>query len=68
MKVTESMIEKLGVEFKESDIIFEENQEAEEMYLIVNGKVGIHKKVKEAYKLLVELKEGGYVRRNGTDR
>ncbi|AAN50570.1 Crp/Fnr family transcriptional regulator [Leptospira interrogans] len=58
MKVTESMIEKLGVEFKESDIIFEENQEAEEMYLIVSGKVGIHKKVKEAYKLLVELKEG----------
>lgn len=44
MKVTESMIEKLGVEFKESDIIFEENQEAEEMYLIVSGKVGIHKK------------------------
>ncbi|MCG6166992.1 cyclic nucleotide-binding domain-containing protein [Leptospira sp. FAT2] len=58
MKITESMVHRLGVEFKESDIIFEENQEAEVMYLIVKGKVGIHKKVKEAYKLLVELKEG----------
>lgn len=52
------MVHKLGIEFKESEIIFEENQEAEVMYLIVRGKVGIHKKVKEAYKLLVELKEG----------
>ncbi|MBW0435620.1 cAMP-binding protein [Leptospira yasudae] len=58
MKITESMVHRLGVTFKESDIIFEENQEAEVMYLIVKGKVGIHKKVKEAYKLLVELKEG----------
>ncbi|AVQ10500.1 Cyclic nucleotide-binding domain protein [Leptospira santarosai] len=58
MEITESMTHKLGVEFKESDIIFEENQEAEVMYLIAKGKVGIHKKVKEAYKLLVELKEG----------
>ncbi|RHX83819.1 cyclic nucleotide-binding domain-containing protein [Leptospira stimsonii] len=58
MKISESMVHKLGVEYKESDIIFEENQDAEVMYLIVKGKVGIHKKVKEAYKLLVELKEG----------
>ncbi|WP_167881234.1 cyclic nucleotide-binding domain-containing protein [Leptospira gomenensis] len=52
------MVHKLGVEYKESDVIFEENQDADVMYLIVKGKVGIHKKIKEAYKLLVELKEG----------
>ncbi|XDD49613.1 Crp/Fnr family transcriptional regulator [Leptospira sp. WS92.C1] len=58
MKISESMVHKLGIDFKESEVIFEENQAAEMMYLIVKGRVGIHKKVKEAYKLLVELKEG----------
>ncbi|MCC6275533.1 MAG: cyclic nucleotide-binding domain-containing protein [Leptospiraceae bacterium] len=41
-----------------NDIIFEENDDAKEMYIILSGKVGIHKKVKQSYKMLVELKEG----------
>ncbi|TGK00302.1 cyclic nucleotide-binding domain-containing protein [Leptospira langatensis] len=58
MKISEDMVQKHGIRFKESDIIFDENEPADQMYLILTGKVGIHKKVKEAFKLLIELKEG----------
>lgn len=49
---------KNNLNFRSSDIIFEENDAAHEMYIILNGRVGIHKKVKHAYKMLIELKEG----------
>ncbi|PJZ48839.1 Crp/Fnr family transcriptional regulator [Leptospira saintgironsiae] len=58
MKISEDMVNKHGLRFKESDVIFDENEPADQMYLILTGKVGIHKKVKEAFKLLIELKEG----------
>ncbi|TGL57663.1 Crp/Fnr family transcriptional regulator [Leptospira sarikeiensis] len=58
MKISEDMVQKHGLRFKESAVIFDENEPADQMYLILSGKVGIHKKVKEAFKLLIELKEG----------
>ncbi|EQA44209.1 cyclic nucleotide-binding domain protein [Leptospira broomii serovar Hurstbridge str. 5399] len=58
MKISEEMVQKHGVRFTESSIIFDENEPADQMYLILSGKVGIHKKIKEAFKLLIELKEG----------
>ncbi|PJZ68844.1 cAMP-binding protein [Leptospira perolatii] len=58
MKISEEMVQKHGIRFQESMIIFDENEPADQMYLILSGKVGIHKKVKEAFKLLIELKEG----------
>jgi CRP/FNR family cyclic AMP-dependent transcriptional regulator len=58
MKFSEELLRKKGKHFNQGDIIFEENDPADEMYILIAGTVGIHKKVNDSYKLLIELKEG----------
>lgn len=58
MKFSEELLRKKGKHFNQGDIIFEENDPADEMYILISGTVGIHKKVNDSYKLLIELKEG----------
>ncbi|MCG9875639.1 MAG: cyclic nucleotide-binding domain-containing protein [Leptospiraceae bacterium] len=58
MKFSEELLRKKGKIFRQGEIIFEENDPADEMYILITGTVGIHKKVNDAYKMLIELKEG----------
>ncbi|WCL48562.1 Crp/Fnr family transcriptional regulator [Leptospira sp. GIMC2001] len=58
MKFSEELIKKKGKNFKAGEIIFEENDPANEMYILISGSVGIHKRINDAYKLLIELKAG----------
>jgi CRP-like cAMP-binding protein len=58
MKLSQQLIQKKGRNIQQGEIIFEENDPAREMYIVISGTVGIHKKVNDSYKLLIELKEG----------
>ena len=58
MQLKEDFIAKHGQRFKSQDVIFDENDVGDDMYIIVSGEVEISKKVNNAYKSLMDLKQG----------
>lgn len=58
MKISPELLTKYGQTFQSQQTIFDEGDPAHDMFIILSGKVGIHKKINEAYRLLIELKDG----------
>lgn len=58
MKIKKSTVDKNSIHYGPGQIIFEENDEGNEMYLIISGEVEIYKKVRNAQKVLMNLGKG----------
>jgi CRP-like cAMP-binding protein len=58
MQLKEDFIAKHGQRFKTQDVIFDENEIGDELFIVISGEVEILKKVGSAHKSLMVLKPG----------
>ncbi len=58
MQLKEEFIAKHGQRFKAQDVIFDENDSGDDMFIVISGEVEILKKVANAYKSLMHIKAG----------
>ena len=58
MQLREEFISKYARKYASGEIIFEENEKPEHMYILIQGSVEIRKKVQTAYKSLRTLGAG----------
>ncbi len=58
MQISKELLDKHGRRFDPGETIFKENDPADEMYVILKGEVEILKRVRQAQRMLGELKEG----------
>lgn len=56
MQLNKDFIAKHGQRFQEQDVIFDENDSGDGMFIVIDGEVEISKKVNNAYKSLMVLK------------